>query len=480
MAGSGLVVGFTPALLQQLRAATSDIPIDPGAASWIAAVPGLSLALGNLSAPPVMARYGRKVANIVSIVLFIVAWAFVYVAGDVTALLLARFLQGLCMGMCTSISSLLIGEYTSPKYRGAFLMTISVSIAFAVMCVHLSGSYLSYWHTALVCGAIAVIDLLIVINSPESPAWLAEKGKLDACKRSFRWLRGNEEEDELTKLIEASILLNEINARTNKPKSFVIKVRNKMEYFKLTLKKKVFIKPIVIMIHLYVMGQWSGINMLVAFPIDLFQGMLGDAPINVPLLLLSLDIHRLIANTAALYVIQKVKRRTILLITVCINILALLFCAGYSYAKSEQYISSEEYILGISLVHVHMFSAATGCLPLSFIIAGEVFPLEYRSLAGGVSVFFYSMNLFVTVKTVPLLLDSVRVHGTYTLYAGTLAFGLAVLWYMLPETKDRTLQDIEDEFRGRPLSPEELKSVQSLTSWKSYTTDRRSSGPVVA
>ncbi|CAB3258758.1 unnamed protein product [Arctia plantaginis] len=478
MAGSGLVVGFTTALLEQLKRPDSIMPIDDSSGSWIAAIPGISLVFGNFLAPPVMSRYGRKVANLVTIVPLIASWVFIFVASNVTVLLLSRFLQGLCMGMCTSLGSLLIGEYTSPRNRGAFLMTISVSIAFAVLSVHLSGSYLSWQNTALICGVVAIVDLLIVIYSPESPSWLAERGRYEACKETFRWLRGNTEEDELKKLIEASKILAEAKEISSKPKSVVRRAMSNIEYFKTAIRKKEFIKPIIIMIHVYIVGQWSGINMLVAFPIDLFHKMIGDN-CNIPLLVLTLDVHRIVANTIALYVIQKVKRRTILKVTVCINMIALVSCAGYSYAKVVNFIPPGEYALGISLIHLHMFSVATGALPLCFIIAGEVFPLEYRGLAGGISMLFYSANLFLAIKTVPGLLSSVNLYGTYLLNCVLITYGLLVVWTLLPETKDRTLQDIEDEFRGRPLTLEELKSVQSLTSWKACTAERRCSNPVV-
>ena len=357
-------------------------------------------------------------------------------------------------------------------------MTISVSIASAVMTVHCLGSYLTWQTTALVCGCVSFVDLFIVIYSPESPSWLAEKGRYEACKQSFRWLRGDSEEEELRKIIEASIMLKEAKAEMRQTKSSVKKFRNKFEYFKETVKKKEFLKPIVIMIHIYILGQWSGINMLVAYPIDLFHKMVGKN-CNIPLLVLTLDVHRIVANTTALYVIQKVKRRTILGVTVCINILALIASSSYSYAKEAGYISADEFSLGISIVHIHMFAVATGSLPLCFIIAGEIFPLEYRSLAGGISVLFYSTNLFVTIKTVPFLLSTIDLYGTYIFYSCMMMYSVVVVWNLLPETKDRTLQDIEDEFRGRPLSPEELKSVQSLASLRAFTTDRRCSNPVV-
>ncbi|XP_026731243.1 facilitated trehalose transporter Tret1-like [Trichoplusia ni] len=478
MAGSGLVVGFTTGLLQQLKAPDSIIQIDEVSGSWIAAIIGISLLVGNFLAPPLMSKFGRKIANLITIVPLIVGWTAIYFAKSITVLIMARLLQGLCMGMCTSIGSLLIGEYSSPRYRGAFLMTISVSIATAVLFVHSLGSYLSWQVTSLVCGVISIIDLFIVIYSPESPSWLANKGKYDACKQSFRWLRGDTEEDELREIINASIALKEEQAKEIKPTSLVKKIASEVDYIKTTVIKKEFLKPIIIMIHIYTLGQWNGINMLVAYPIDMFNKMVGTNA-NMPLLVMTLDIHRIIANTTALYVIQKVKRRTILGVTVCLNILAVIACAGYTYAKDTGLLPPDEYILGVALVHAHMFSVATGALPLCFIIAGEIFPLEYRSLAGGISVLFYSLHMFVTMKTVPLMLTTIDLFGTYIVFAVCMTYAFLVVWFLLPETKDRTLQDIEDEFRGRPLSPKELKSVQSIASMRAYTPDRRCSGTVV-
>lgn len=194
--------------------------------------------------------------------------------------------------------------------------------------------------------------------------------------------------------------------------------------------------------------------------------------------MITLDIQRIISNSIAVFVIRKVKRRTMLLLTVGINLCAFLSLAGYTYCKGRNLLPFDHPAIGITLIHIHMFSIATGTVPLPFIIAGEVFPLEYRSLAGGISVLFLSLNLFITVKTVPILFKTIGIYGAYVLYASVVGYCLVVSLLFLPETKDRTLQEIEDEFRGRPLSPEELKFTQSLT-YLQHNTDRRFSSPLV-
>ncbi|CAH2099323.1 unnamed protein product [Euphydryas editha] len=478
MAGHGLVMGFAAILLPQLRLPNSLIPIDDVSGSWIASILGFALVAGNFIVPSVMANYGRRTANLVSIAPMIIGWFCILTATNITALLIARFLQGLAMGMSASLGPVLIGEYTSPKNRGAFLTIISLSIATGVLFVHTLGSFFTWQVTALVIAFLVFADLLIVIYSPESPSWLADQGRYDECRKVFRWLRGDGEEDELEKMIEASKVFRETKSMTEESGSFSKRLKRNLAYVNITIKKREFYKPIFIMIHIYTLGQWAGANILAAYTMDIFTNVIGTGA-NISVMIITLDIQRIISNTIAVFVIKKVKRRTMLFVTVSINLFAFLATAAYTYFKGQNMLPYDHPFIGIALIHIHMFSIATGTVPLPFIIAGELFPLEYRSLAGGLSVLFLSSNLFITVKTVPYLFKNVGIHGAYLLYAGVVTYCLVVALWFLPETKDRTLQEIENEFRGQPLSPEELKSTQSLTSFKHFNADRRCSSPVI-
>lgn len=479
MAQHGLVMGFAAILLPQLRKPDSLIPIDESSGSWIASILGFALVAGNFICPTIMANYGRRTANIVSLVPVIAGWFCIITAKSVTALLIARFLQGISMGMSSSLGPVLIGEYTSPTNRGAFLTTISLTIATGVLTVHTMGSYLPWQVTALVCACIAFVDLLIVMYSPESPSWLADQGRYEDSRKVFKWLRSENESDELERMIEAAIVVRESKADAKVAnEGFTARVKRNIAYVNVTMRKKEFYKPIFIMMHIYTLGQWAGANILAAYTIDIFTHVIGTE-INIALLVITLDTQRIISNALAVYVIKKVNRRTMLFSTVGLNLFSFLATAAYTYAKSKSMLPFDHPIIGVFLIHMHMFTIATGTVPLPFIIAGELFPLEFRSLAGGISVLFLSSNLFITVKTVPFFFRSIGIYGAYLIYACVVGYCLVIAWFFLPETKDRTLQDIEDEFRGRPLTAEELKSTQSLTSWKVHNRDRRCSSPVL-
>lgn len=160
-----------------------------------------------------MGIYGRKIANLVSIVPMIIGWVCIVFATSMPFLLIARVLQGLSIGMGVTLGPVLISEYSSPNYRGAFLMSISVNIAVGVLTVHTLGSYLKWQTTALIYAVITIVDFVIVAYSPESPSWLADHGKYEESKRIFRWLRGNDEENELEQMIEASKIVREFRAK---------------------------------------------------------------------------------------------------------------------------------------------------------------------------------------------------------------------------------------------------------------------------
>lgn len=406
-----------------------------------ASVISIALVAGALTLPFIMNRLGRRTANFISVSIMLTGWFAIILAKSISALIIARFLQGFSMGLSTSLCSVLIGEYTSPKNRGAFLTTISLAIACGTLISHALGNYFHWQVIALVCAFITFVNLMIVLYSPESPSYLVSKGRYDDCRKTFHWLRGYEEEEELEKMIKTDV--------ENKEGRFLHKkTESKLDYYKKVFRKKEFYKPLILVVHLYMIGQWSGANILAAYTRVIFHTIIGKN-VDISLMIISMDIQRIISNSCAIFVIRRVRRRPMLISTISINLLSFATIGTYAYFKSNNLLPYDHPFIGIILIHIHMFSIATGSVPLPNIIAGEVFPLEYKGLAGTISVLFLSLNLFITLKCNPFFFRTIGLHGTYWLYSGVVSFCLAVSWVMLPETKDKTLQDIEEEFRGK-------------------------------
>ncbi|RVE50589.1 hypothetical protein evm_004713 [Chilo suppressalis] len=451
MANFGTVMGFNAILLPQLQAPDSDISVDTASASWIASIVGISLVLGNLAVPTIMGKFGRRRASLFSCFILIACWLQISIATNITLLLIARFFQGFSLGINLSLSPIMIGELTSPKHRGIFSAIMTTSITTGTLSVHVMGSYLTWHTTALVCAFVCVTSFAILILSPESPSWLADKKRYEDSRRAFHWLRGDMEEEELEKMLEARKTRHDPN-ENNKKFTYLIEA----------FKKKEFYKPVIIMLHLHTISMWTGMCFLIVFTVHIIRLLVGD-DIDVAMHLTIIDVQRMLSTFVALYAVKIVKRRRILFTTVGANIVILVVIALYTLAKSKNVLPFDHPAIGLVLLHIHMCTITTGSLPLPVVISGEIFPLEFRSLAGGISSLAFSVNYFITSKTAMFLLSTIGIHGTYFLYASVSFYCTTVVWFMLPETKDRTLHDVEEEFRGKAkIYLEKIDVIQAL------------------
>lgn len=386
--------------------------------------------------------------------------------------MIGRFWHGVAGGLLTTLRSVLIGEYTSPKNRGAFLTTVSLSQAFGVFLVHLLGSLLSWQRTALICLFLPFISLIMVIYTPESPSWLLTKGRYDECREVFRWLRGREEEDELSDMIEARLAYEKAAIKASH--------RNWFRNLTSIVREREFYKPIVIMIISNVLMHLSGASTFAPYATMILLLVMGPNA-NAYFWMVFLDVLRLTSNGLAVYVINRTKRRTMVLATGVLSVASHLAIACYVYFRQSGW-NYEDIWLPALLINLQFLAVGMGMVPMPQVIGGEIFPLEYRSVGGTISMGVGGGIMFIALKTFPDLVDRTGLYGTYALYSGIMVASLIVMMIWLPETRGKTLQQIEDELRGRPLKEEEIQARESLQSdpvavYKRKLSERRCSSP---
>ncbi|XP_026501692.2 facilitated trehalose transporter Tret1-like [Vanessa tameamea] len=472
--GFGCAVGFPAVLLPQLKETDSSIPLTTESGSWIAAILALSMLAGNLMTPPIVDRLGRKAGHYALTVIFLISWYITIMATSVEALIIGRMMLGIAGGLLTTLRSILIGEYTSPRNRGAFLTTISLTQAFGIFFVHLIGSLLSWQKTALICIFFPFASLVMIMYTPESPSWLLTKGRYDECRRVFRWLRGMDEDEELEDMIKARLAFEQA----------IIKDHGVNWYAKLLriVRKREFYKPIMIMIHSNIIMQFSGGTTMAAYSTVIIILLMGSNA-NAHFWMVFLDTQRIICNTIAVYIINRTRRRMMVLTTGVLAVASHFAIAIYVYCRNHGWEYDAIWLPAL-LINLQYLAVAVGTVPMPQVIGGEVFPLEYRSIGGTISLATGGGVMFLALKTFPELIDKTGLHGTYTIYGGILLVNLIIVLMLLPETMGKTLQQIEDEFRGRPLRIEELEEKQSLQSnpveiFKRKMSERRCSSPAL-
>ncbi|XP_026762256.2 facilitated trehalose transporter Tret1-like [Galleria mellonella] len=438
----GMVLSFPSCLLPGLRETDSPIKADLATASWLASSVGLSSMLGFLISSYLMDRCGRRISHLLVILPGISAWLFIYFAHNVLTLMLGRILAGITAGATVTLGAIVIGEYTSPEYRGMFLNLKSASVCLGNMVVHILHNFFN-WKTIAIFGLIPqIFAFLIIYTWPESPAWLASKGQFQKAKETFFWLRGSSEREklelsELFKKQEASLLKFGVESTL-------------MNSLKVILKKftrKDFIKPITIIVFTGILSEACGRHFFPAYATQIIDDITGDKTQSF-YYTLSIDLIIISSIILSSILVKVINLRTLLFTTGVPALAVLTSVCVYLLLTFLDVISKERQWIPLSMIVIFFILVNLCCTPIPYLILGEILPLSHRSIGSSLSGLILSLFLMIALKITPYLLENINVHGTFTVYGGFVAVSLLLLYFMLPETKNKTLVEIEDYFNN--------------------------------
>nr|XP_004926087.2 monosaccharide-sensing protein 3 isoform X1 [Bombyx mori] len=445
MMSYGMCIGFNASLFSELKK-TGEIPLDRDSESWLASLIGITTLIGALLTSFIIDSIGRRPAVITSSVLMVSGWISFSLASSLSILLVAKIFQGMSIGLGTTMGGVLIAEYSSPKYRGSFTATIQTAMLSGSLIAHSFGLFYNWHQISTILVFFALLGLLIAVFSPESPSFLATKGRYDDCRKVFRWLRGPNEEDELENMINTDMVVKETKKGRRKKTTSKI-IQKKLTYVITSFKKREFHIPVFIVIHLNAVNQFCGSLIHDIYAFDIHKALYGT-DIYMFKVIASLDIQRILSTVLTVYLTSRVRRRPLLFTLVGLNILAYICEAGYIYARRHSILPFDHMAIGVFLHHFHYFTNGAGSMSLPTIISCELFPTADKGFCGLICSMVFSMFMFANIKSAPYLFALVGVEGTFCAYALLLLYCQVMLFYILPETKDKTLQEIEDKIRG--------------------------------
>ncbi|CAH2061109.1 unnamed protein product, partial [Iphiclides podalirius] len=448
MLAQGMVLSYPSSLLPGLQSPDSDIKVDINIASWLASSVGVSGIPGFLVSSFLMDWRGRKLAHILVLAPGIIGWLLIFFARNVALLMIGRFLNGFTTGGTVFLGAVVIGEYSCPKSRGTFLNLKTAGVCLGSMVIHILGYYF-HWRTVALLGMLPfVVSFIIICTWPESPAWLASTGKFEDSEKSFYWLRGRDEdsEKEFNELIKAQKMKAAYNKRTSACETITD--------FLLKFTKRDFVKPLIIIVVSAVLIEASGRHVFPAYALPIIEEVTGD---NLQTFYYTLGIDLIITTSATFssVLVKVYKRRTILFITGFSALFVLIMACSYLYLVTVGLISKSYPWIPVALFVLFFILVNLGCTPIPIALLGEVLPLAHRAAGSAVAGFVLSVAVVAALKVTPYLLASIKVYGTFGVFGITMGLSLLMFYFILPETKDRTLQEIEDYFNNGRFRDEE-------------------------
>ncbi|XP_048486878.1 facilitated trehalose transporter Tret1 [Plutella xylostella] len=399
----------------------------------------VGMVFGLITASYLLKKLGRKTAHFLSIIPGVLGWVLIYFASDVTTLIIGRLLGGVFVMASFNVGLCVVSEYTAPETRGLLFSLKTFSFVASTLLTHLMGMCF-HWRTVALVATVPLLASLGVTSSwPESPAWLLLRGERRRAGDAFRWLRGSgaRAQREFQAMLQAQ---HERALNTQTPKS----VKEKLVYVRVLLTKKEFTKPMISYIFLCVCLEASGRHVFPAYSTIIMAEILPEK-MDASIYVLSFDVIALIGSVISCVTIKFLNRRSILFFSGIFSVVSLSAFSMYGYLIHAGLVSSRPRIL-VSILISYLMGANFGIATIPYVVKGELFPLCVRETGFAVASFCATVLLFVVLKVSLILFTHITVFGTFAVIALLLLLSLICLYFSLPETRNRTMQEIEDFF----------------------------------
>lgn len=379
-----------------------------------------------------MDRFGRRVAFILDVIPGALGLVLMYFSTNVTCLIAARSLQGITAGSTSILGAIVIGEYSSPVHRGMFLNLKTAALYGGSTLVHLLGHYFHWRTVALLTLIPSLLAFGMVCTWPESPSWLASEKRFERSRKVFYRLRGKTEQS--TKELKEMI-----RAQQERIKNQDISVFKNLKNFFRKFGKRDFVMPVLNYLFAAILLETTGRHIFPAYAVQIITEISGNVS---SFYTLGLDLLVTISATFSSYLIRIMKRRTLLFSTGFAAVIVLKAACCQLFLTSKGFIPSTPWI-PMTLFSVYFAIVNFACAPIPLALVGEIFPLEHRAAGTTIAGILIALTSILTLKTTPVMMATVKVYGTFTILGIIMAISLIFLYFMLPETKDKTLQEIE-------------------------------------
>lgn len=399
-----------------------------GASAILGCIPG-AMCAGFLSD-----RFGRRRVLFLCAVLYAISGLLSAVPRTFHEFLAARFISGLGIGASSMVCPIYIAELAPAAKRGRLGSLFQLGIVVGIFLTLFINAWIQglgdeTWNTtrgwrwmlgAEVAPALLLLGLLFFV--PESPRWLIQAGREREALEILEGVSGPKQAQ--AELAAVRAVLGQEEGRFS-------------ELFHAR-----FRKPLLIAVALMAFSQFSGINAIMYYSTKIFT----TAGVGIKDAFMSsviIGLMNVVFTFVAIAFVDRAGRRPLLLIGLGVQVIALGATSGMFAAKV-----GGAALLAPILLFISAFAMALG--PIPWILCSEIFPTKVRGRAMSIATFTIWTSCYIVAQTFPILNDSpvVGPAWTFSLYA---AFSLAGFFFVLraiPETKGRTLEQIEAAWRA--------------------------------
>ncbi|CAK1601949.1 unnamed protein product [Parnassius mnemosyne] len=429
-----MIVGFSsaytsPALVTMQN--STSISVSEEEASWVGGLMPLAALGGGLIGGPLVDYIGRRRTILFTAVPFFVGWILIATANIVHLVLAGRAICGLCVGVGSLAFPVYLGETIQPEVRGTLGLFPTAIGNIGILLCYVAGKYLDWSQLAYLGASLPIPFLILMFMIPETPRWYISRGRTEEARKALQWLRGAH-----TKIDNEmrEIALSDAEAGKESPITELL--------------SKKYMKSIFICLGLMAFQQLSGINAVIFYTVKIFQ-MTGSS-INEHLCTIIVGIVNFISTFIATALIDRAGRKILLYISSVTMTLTLMILGTFFYVRDN--LNLDVTTLGwlpLTCVMIYLLGFSLAFGPIPWLMMGEILPAKIRGAAASICTSFNWLCTFTVTKTFHNIIVAIGPSGTFWLFGSICFVGLFFVVVCVPETRGKSLEQIENKLTGR-------------------------------
>jgi MFS transporter, SP family, xylose:H+ symportor len=440
----GLLFGYDTAVISgAIDPLRQYFELDAAFKGWAASSALAGCVAGVLLAGPLNDRTGRKAALLIAAVLFLVSALGTALPRTFTEFVVFRILGGIGVGIASMTSPMYIAEISPARLRGRMVSLNQFAIVTGMLLVYFVNYFIARhgdeawnvahgWRWMFGSEALPALVLLVALFFvPESPRFLCRQGHRDRAREILARIDGEEHAERELAEIEAAL-------------------REEGGGLRELLRPGLF-AVLILGIALAILQQVTGINVFLYYAPDIFRTVTSSGADVALLQTVVVGAVNLLFTIVAIMTVDRVGRRPLMIFGAAGMGVSLVAIGAAAWGQAIG-----GWLLLFMLGYIACFALSVG--PVTWVILSEVFPTKLRGRALGIATFFLWSANFVVSQTFPMMDENAWLverfhHGfPFFVYAAFCAVLVWVVWRFVPETKGRSLEEIERWWRRKPES----------------------------
>ncbi|CAH1968363.1 unnamed protein product [Acanthoscelides obtectus] len=399
--------------------------------SWLTVIPLIGAMVGALATGMIVDIFGRKRLIVLSSLPFFASWLMVALASSSTLMFIGRFIAGLSDGLSFTAVPMYLGEISESKIRGLLASICPVSVIFGVLLINVLGEHLSLQTSAYIGAVIPVVLLITYSWMPESPYFHVMKGETEEARKSLEIFRGTKDVDEELKRISEAV------RQQNEVKGSIL------DLFTVRSNRK----GLLITLGLRGFQQLSGTTAIIFYCKTIFEE--SKDFISAGTATIIYFSVQLVLSALSSVIVDFAGRRPLLIISTTGTAITLLIQGVFLYFKicTDVDMSRYHFVPIVALLSfVIVFSVGLQTIPL--LMMGEIFPTDVKAIALSLMDLYYSLIVTIISQFFHWTKEVYGLHVPFFTFFGCCLVGLLFIIFFVPETKGKTLEDIQAELKG--------------------------------